>query len=179
MYACNGILLITNHRRGETRDAKDHPRLARIDAGLDQCLYMGNLDSLRDWGHATTWRCSGACCARKPRRLCLPPVDKKPCGAGELAAAELGWAGNSTNQSLGRAKGSKTGRRKDTGEVVVRIDPRYFRPLKWKPCWAIPPRHAKAGVDSDNNTEELVTEMVTADKEEAAKEATLRREGFA
>ena len=64
MYACNGILF--NHespRRGETFVTRKITRgLARINEGLDDCLYMGNLDSLRDWGHAVTmWRCNGEC----------------------------------------------------------------------------------------------------------------------
>jgi GDPmannose 4,6-dehydratase len=72
MYACNGILL--NHespRRGETFLTRKIIRgLARLDAGLDQCLHMGNLDSLRDWAtRATMWKCSGACSSRTALRI--------------------------------------------------------------------------------------------------------------
>jgi GDPmannose 4,6-dehydratase len=74
MYACNGILF--NHespRRGETFVTRKITRgLARIDAGLEDCPYMANLDSLRDWGHARDlWRCSGGCCSRRVRRRIL------------------------------------------------------------------------------------------------------------
>ena len=63
MYACNGLLF--NHespRRGETCDSKITRGLARIDAGLEECLFMGNLDALRDWGHARDYvGCNGEC----------------------------------------------------------------------------------------------------------------------
>ena len=73
MYACNGLLF--NHespRRGETFVTRKITRgLARIDAGLEQCLFMGNLDSLRDWGHARDYANAVAyASARKPRRFC-------------------------------------------------------------------------------------------------------------
>ena len=72
MYACNGILF--NHEspvRGETFVTRKITRaLARIKLGLQDKLYLGNLDSLRDWGHARTmWRCSGECCSRRRRRI--------------------------------------------------------------------------------------------------------------
>ena len=74
MYCCNGILF--NHespRRGETFVTRKISRgLARIDVGLEQCLFMGNLDSLRDWAMpAIMWKCNGACCSRKGRRRIL------------------------------------------------------------------------------------------------------------
>ena len=82
MYACNGILF--NHespRRGETFVTKKITRgLSRIAVGLDECLYMGNLDSLRDWGHARVMlKCNGVCFNRKvnPKILLSLQVDKK------------------------------------------------------------------------------------------------------
>ena len=89
MYACNGILF--NHespRRGETFVTRKITRgLARIDAGLDDCLYMGNLDALRDWGHAAiTWRCSGGCCSKRGHQKIssLQQGDRRVC-AGSLS----------------------------------------------------------------------------------------------
>jgi len=72
MYACNGILF--NHespRRGETFVTRKVTRgLANIAQGVEQCLYMGNMDPQRDWGHAKTMcSCSGCCSSRRARRL--------------------------------------------------------------------------------------------------------------
>ena len=187
MYACNGILF--NHespRRGETFVTRKITRgLARIDAGLDQCLYMGNLDSLRDWGHARDyvemqWRMLQQ---ESPEDFVIATGRQETVRRFiELAAAELGWAGNS-NESPITWEGEgiqETGRRKDTGEVVVRIDPRYFRPAEVETLLGDPTKaRENLGWTPTTTLEELVTEMVTADKEEAAKEATLRREGFA
>ena len=93
----------------------------------------------------------------------------------ELAAGELGWGGM-------RWEGSgvaEIGRRADTGSVVVRIDPRYFRPAEVETLLGDPTKaREKLGWTPTTTLEELVAEMVAADKEEAAKEATLRREGF-
>jgi GDPmannose 4,6-dehydratase len=182
MYACNGILF--NHespRRGETFVTRKITRgLARIDAGLDQCLFMGNLDSLRDWGHARDyvemqWRMLQQ--QGIPEDFVIATGRQESVRRFiELAAAELGWGGM-------RWEGSgleETGIRADTGAVVVRIDPRYFRPAEVETLLGDPTKaQAKLGWTPTTTLEELVAEMVAADKEEAAKEATLRREGFA
>jgi GDPmannose 4,6-dehydratase len=94
----------------------------------------------------------------------------------ELAAAQLGWGGI-TWQGEGI---HETGRRADTGAVVVRIDPRYFRPAEVETLLGDPTRaRDKLGWTPTTTLEELVAEMVVKDQEEARKEATLRREGFA
>ncbi len=94
----------------------------------------------------------------------------------EMAAAELGWGGIEWSG----AGVNEQGRRADTGAVVVRIDPRYFRPAEVATLLGDPTRaKEKLGWTPTTTLEELVAEMVAADKEEAAKEATLRREGFA
>jgi GDPmannose 4,6-dehydratase len=73
----------------------------------------------------------------------------------------------------------ETGTRADTGQVVVRIDPRYFRPAEVETLLGDPTKaREKLGWTPTTTLEELVAEMVAADKQEAAKEATLRREGF-
>ncbi len=181
MYACNGILF--NHespRRGETFVTRKITRgLARIDAGLDRCLYMGNLDSRRDWGHARDyvemqWRMlqqSGI-----PEDFVIATGRQESVRRFiELAAIALGWGGVDW-QGTGI---EETGRRRDTGEVVVRIDPRYFRPAEVETLLGDPSKaHRKLGWTPTTTLEELVAEMVTCDREEAAKEALLRREGF-
>jgi GDPmannose 4,6-dehydratase len=181
MYACNGILF--NHespRRGETFVTRKITRgLARIHEGLDDCLYMGNLDSLRDWGHARDyvemqWRMLQQ---ESPEDFVIATGRQESVRRFiELAALELGWGaiawvGEGVNE---------TGRRADTGDTVVRIDPRYFRPAEVETLLGDPTKaHAKLGWTPTTTLEELVAEMVAADRDEARKEATLRREGFA
>ncbi len=93
----------------------------------------------------------------------------------ELSAVALGWGGiHWQGQGL-----EEVGRRVDSGAVVVRIDPRYFRPAEVETLLGDPSRaHARLGWAPTTTLEQLVEEMVAADVEEAAKEATLRREGF-
>jgi GDPmannose 4,6-dehydratase len=93
----------------------------------------------------------------------------------ELTALELGWGALEWH-----GEGIEEVGRRSTGEVVVRIDPRYFRPAEVETLLGDPSKaHEKLGWTPTTTLEELVAEMVAADKEEAAKEATLRREGFA
>lgn len=186
MYACNGILF--NHespRRGETFVTRKITRgLARIDAGLDQCLFMGNLDSLRDWGHARDY------VEMQWRMLQQDTPEDFVIATGrqetvrrfiELAAEQLGW-GCGTGPAIqwdGSGLG-EVGRRPDTGAVVVQIDPRYFRPAEVETLLGDPIKAKdKLGWTPTTTLEELVAEMVATDKEEAAKEALLRRQGFA
>ena len=181
MYACNGILF--NHespRRGETFVTRKITRgLSRIDAGLDQCLFMGNMDSLRDWGHARDyvemqWRMLQN---DKPEDFVIATGRQETVRRFiELSAQQLGWGGI---QWSGQGV-EETGPRADTGAVVVRVDPRYFRPAEVETLLGDPTKaHAKLGWTPTTTLEELVAEMVASDKQEAAKEAILRREGFA
>jgi len=181
MYACNGILF--NHespRRGETFVTRKITRgLARIDAGLDDCLFMGNLDSLRDWGHARDY-------VEMQWRMLQqdgPPEDfviatgrqERVRRFIELTAQQLGWGGMTwSGQGV-----NETGSRSDTGQTVVKIDPRYFRPAEVETLLGDPTRaKVKLGWTPTATLEELMAEMVASDKQEAAIESTLRREGF-
>ena len=131
MYACNGLLF--NHespRRGETFVTRKITRgLARIDAGLGEYLYMGNLDALRDWGHARDyvemqWRMLQQ---EQPEDFVIATGRQESVRRFiELAASALGWG---VLQWEGTGL-EEVGRRSDTGAVVVRIDPRYFRPAE-------------------------------------------------
>jgi len=181
MYACNGVLF--NHespRRGETFVTRKITRgLARIDAGLDQCLFMGNLDSLRDWGHARDyvemqWRMLQQ---DHPEDFVIATGRQESVRRFiELTAQQLGW-GAIQWQGSGL---EETGIRSDTGVVVVRIDPRYFRPAEVETLLGDPTKaREKLGWTPTTTLEELVAEMVAADKEEAAKEALLRQQGYA
>ena len=180
MYACNGILF--NHespRRGETFVTRKITRgLARIDAGLDECLFMGNLDSLRDWGHARDYVEMQWLMLQQqaPEDFVIATGRQESVRRFlELTASELGWEGLTWE-----GKGvNEIGRRSDTGAVVVQIDPRYFRPTEVETLLGDPSNaKTKLGWVPTTTLEQLVAEMVTADKQEAAKEATLRREGF-
>ena len=180
MYACNGVLF--NHespRRGETFVTRKITRgLSRIDAGLDQCLYMGNLDSLRDWGHARDY------VEMQWRMLQQDTPEDFVIATGrqesvrrfiELTALELGW-GAMRWEGSGLAE---VGYRTDTGTPVVRIDPRYFRPAEVETLLGDPAKaKQRLGWTPTTTLEELVAEMVRADQEEAAKEALLRRKGY-
>jgi GDPmannose 4,6-dehydratase len=181
MYACNGILF--NHespRRGETFVTRKITRgLARIDAGLDQCLFMGNLDSLRDWGHARDyvemqWRMLQQ--EGPPEDFVIATGRQESVRRFiELTAAVLGWGGIEWSGS----GVEETGRRADNGLTVVRIDPRYFRPAEVETLLGDPSKaHARLGWTPTTTLEQMVAEMVDHDKAEAAKEAILRREGF-
>ena len=188
MYACNGILF--NHespRRGETFVTRKITRgLARVNAGLEDCIYMGNLDSLRDWGHARDyvemqWRMLQQ---QQPEDFVIATGRQESVRRViELAATELGWAAGleSGPAILWDGEGlEEIGRRADTGAVVVRIDPRYFRPAEVETLLGDPTKaRERLGWTPTTTLEELVAEMVAEDKLEAAKEATLKREGFA
>ena len=180
LYACNGILF--NHespRRGETFVTRKITRgLARIDAGLDQCLYMGNLDSLRDWGHARDYVQMQWLMLQQeqPEDFVIATGRQETVRRFiELTAEQLGWGAL-------RWEGSgleETGIRTQTGSVVVRIDPRYFRPAEVETLLGDPTKaKEKLGWTPTTTREELVAEMVACDQEEAAKEALLRRKGF-
>tara|TARA_B100000674_G_scaffold130941_1_gene100927 strand:- start:2826 stop:3935 length:1110 start_codon:yes stop_codon:yes gene_type:complete len=181
MYACNGILF--NHespRRGETFVTRKITRgLAHIDADLEQCLYMGNLDSLRDWGHARDYVEMQWLMLQQdsPEDFVIATGRQESVRRFiELSASALGWGGISWE-----GEGLKEqGRRNDTGAVVIRIDPRYFRPAEVDTLLGDPSQaHAKLGWSPTTTLEELVKEMVTHDQEEARKDAYLKRKGFA
>ena len=180
MYACNGVLF--NHespRRGETFVTRKITRgLARVDAGLDDCLYMGNLDSLRDWGHARDyvemqWLMLQQ---EQPEDFVIATGRQESVRRFiELTAQQLGW-GPMQWDGEGSAE---VGRRGDNGDVVVRIDPRYFRPAEVDTLLGDPSKaREKLGWTPTTTLEELVAEMVSADVQEAKKEAYLKRKGF-
>lgn len=180
MYACNGVLF--NHespRRGETFVTRKITRgLARIDAGLEDCLYMGNIDSLRDWGHARDyvemqWRMLQQ--EGPPEDFVIATGRQESVRRFiELTALELGWGAIQWE-----GKGLEETGQRSTGEVVVRIDPRYFRPAEVETLLGDPAKaKEKLGWTPTTTLEELVAEMVATDQEEAKKEAYLKLKGF-
>ena len=180
MYACNGLLF--NHespRRGETFVTRKITRgMSRIDAGLEECLFMGNLDAMRDWGHARDyvemqWRMLQQ---DQPEDFVIATGRQESVRRFiELSAKFLGWG-----ELLWDGEGAEeVGRRSDTGAVVVRIDPRYLRPAEVETLLGDPTQaRKKLGWSPTTTLEEMVNEMIEHDREEANKEAYLKRKGF-
>ena len=186
IYACNGILF--NHespRRGETFVTRKITRgLTRIDAGLDSCLYMGNLDSQRDWGHARDYVSMQWLMLQqeKPEDFVIASGRMETVRKFiELTAKKLNW-NKSQNEPAIIWEGEgiyETGRRADNSEIVIRIDPRYFRPTEVEQLLGDPTKaKEKLGWVPTTSLEEMVNEMVLADKEEARKESHLKKQGF-
>ena len=134
LFACNGILF--NHespRRGETFVTRKITRgLARISLGLDECLYLGNLDAMRDWGHAKDYVEMQWLMLQQelPRDFVIATGRQESIRRFiELTAEKLGWKNNNNEYILWSGQGvNEVGRRADTNEIVVRVDKRYFRP---------------------------------------------------
>ena len=185
LYACNGILF--NHespRRGETFVTRKITRgLTRISLGLDKCLYMGNLDSIRDWGHARDYvLMQWMMLQQKVAEDYVIATGRKETVRKfiELTAKELGWGDNKNNAIIWEGKGvNEIGLRGDTKEVVVRVDSRYFRPTEVDQLLGNPQKaFKKLGWAPKTTLEELVKEMVKSDKDEAQKELILIKKGF-
>ena len=183
MFACNGILF--NHespRRGETFITRKITRgLARIDAGLDKYLYLGNLNSIRDWGHARDYvEMQWLMLQQDSRRLCYFNRRAESVRKfAEISAHYLGW-GKNNKGIIWEGEGlNEVGRRADTFEVVIKVDPRYFRPTEVDFLLG-DSKKAKdnLGWFPKTSLEELIKEMINNDKEEAKKEALLKKSGF-
>ena len=185
IYACNGILF--NHespRRGETFVTRKITRgLSRINEGLDECLYMGNLDSLRDWGHAKDY------VEMQWKMLQLDKPDDFVIASGrqesvrhfiELSAQKLGWQNENNVAIVWQGEGlDEIGIRADNGKVVIRIDPRYFRPTEVDSLLGDPSKaFKKLGWKPSTTLEELIEDMINHDIEDAKKEAHLKKKGF-
>ncbi len=189
MYACNGILF--NHespRRGETFVTRKITRgLANIAQGLEQCLYMGNLDALRDWGHAKDY------VRMQWMMLQQDKADDFVIATGvqysvrqfiTWSAEELGvtlkFEGKGVDETAtvaaisgANAPGLKV------GDVVVKIDPRYFRPTEVETLLGDPSKaKAKLGWTPEITVQQMCAEMVATDLQEAQKHALLKKHGY-
>ena len=186
IFACNGILF--NHespRRGETFVTRKITRgLCRIDQGLEKCLYMGNLDSLRDWGHAKDyvemqWLILQQ---EKPEDYVIATGRQESVrNFIELCARELGWNTNSSQHAI-KWEGEGTneiGRRVDNGEVVIKIDSRYFRPCEVDSLLGDASKaEKKLGWKPKISFENLIKAMIDNDKKQAEKEAFMIKNAF-
>lgn len=188
MFACNGILF--NHespRRGETFVTRKITRgLANIALGIEPCLYMGNLDALRDWGHARD-------CVRMMWMMLQQDEAKDYVVATgvqysvrqfiEWSAAELGitlrFEGDGVEEfaTVVSVEGNKAPAVKP-GDVIIRIDPRYFRPAEVETLLGDATKaREELGWEPAISVQEMCAEMVAADLEEAQRVAILRQHG--
>mgnify|MGYP001200702166 CR=1 FL=1 len=185
MFACNGILF--NHespRRGETFVTRKITRgLARISVGLENCIYLGNLNSLRDWGHARDyvemqWRMLQQ---DKPSDYVIATGRQESVRRFvELSAIALGWNKNQQNGIIWKGEGTdEVGIRVDTGEIVIRIDKRYFRPCEVDSLLGNAKKAAdELGWKAKTDLESLVKEMIEEDISIAKKEVLISKKGF-
>ena len=180
IFACNGILF--NHespRRGETFVTRKITRgLSRIDVGLDKCLYLGNIDAKRDWGHAKDyvemqWMMLQN---RSPEDFVIATgrmeTVRRFC---ELSAIALGWfPKNSTNPKgiIWEGEGiNEIGKREDTGDIVIQIDSRYYRPTEVEQLLGDASKaKEKLGWEPKITLEEMIKEMIIHDKQIVQKE---------
>ena len=175
MYACNGILF--NHespRRGETFVTRKITRgFARINQGLEKCIFLGNIDALRDWGHARDY------VEMQWKMLQQKEPDDFVIATGrqesvrrflELAAIEIGWGGLKWE-----GKGSdEVGFRVDNGDPVVRIDPAYYRPAEVQTLLGDPSKAKKIlNWEASCSLEQLVAEMISTDMKIAKRDSII------
>ena len=199
MYACNGILF--NHEspvRGETFVTRKITRaLARILQGLSPCLYLGNMNAKRDWGHARDY------VEMQWLMLQQEQPDDFVIATGRqfsvrdfvnITAAELGltlqWQGDGLNETatvIGidadkaalAAQGKNMRIRVKEGDVIVRVDPRYFRPTEVETLLGDPAKaQARLGWKPRVTFEEMVKEMTRHDLELALRDAAVEDAGF-
>jgi GDPmannose 4,6-dehydratase len=189
MYACNGILF--NHespRRGETFVTRKITRgMANIAQGLDSCLYMGNMDALRDWGHAKDYvRMQWMMLQQDTPQdyVIATGVQYSVRQFITKTANELGvtlaFTGEGVNEvaTVAKIEGSDAPGLA-VGQVVVRVDPRYFRPTEVETLQGDPSKaKADLGWVPEITLDEMVKEMVANDLSKAKQHALLKKHGF-
>lgn len=189
MYACNGILF--NHespRRGETFVTRKITRgLCNIAQGLEKCLYMGNMDSLRDWGHAKDYVRMQWMMLQQEQPDDYVIATGKQISVREfisMAAAELGitlkFEGSGVNEvgcvesiNGNLAPGVKV------GDVIVKVDPNYFRPAEVETLLGDPSKAKRnLGWEPEISVESMCAEMIESDLQQARQLALLKTNGF-
>ena len=189
LYACNGILF--NHespRRGETFVTRKITRgMANIAQGLEDCLFMGNIDALRDWGHAKDYvemqwlmlqqeAPDDFVIATGVQYSVREFINKTVAQLG----IELAWEGEAVEE-VGRVA-SITGDKAPglkVGDVIVKIDPRYFRPTEVETLLGNPAKaKEKLGWTPKITLDEMIEEMVAYDLDQARQHALLKNNGF-
>jgi GDPmannose 4,6-dehydratase len=188
IYACNGILF--NHEsplRGETFVTRKITRaVARIALGLQDCLYLGNMSALRDWGHARDYVEMQWLMLQQdtPEDFVIATgVQYSVRQFVEFAAEELGiklqWQGEGTDEQGVVSKVTGKDSKCKPGDVIVRVDPRYFRPTEVETLLGDPSKaKEKLGWTPKTTLKELVAEMVQADFTSAKRDALVKLAGF-
>jgi GDPmannose 4,6-dehydratase len=187
MYACNGILF--NHEsalRGETFVTRKITRsLARICLGLQDCVYLGNLDALRDWGHARDYVEMQWLMLQQDHPEDFVIATGHQTSVREfitIAAAEIGlqlsWSGKGCHE-IARVESTTQFSEVKPGQIIVRVDPRYFRPTEVETLLGDASRaKEKLGWSPRTTLKELIQEMVQADLAAAQKYTLVRQNGF-
>ncbi len=190
MYACNGILF--NHespRRGETFVTRKITRsLANISQGLEECLYMGNMNSLRDWGHAKDYvRMQWMMLQQEEPKdyVIATGVQYTVRQFIEKSAQQLGitihWEGIGLQEVgiIAAINAPHSYPFLSTGQRIVRIDPRYFRPAEVETLLGDPSKaKADLGWIPEITLDEMVAEMVSHDLDLAKQHALLKANGY-
>ena len=179
MFACSGILF--NHEsplRGETFVTRKITRaLTRIHQQLESCLYLGNLDSLRDWGHARDYvRAQWLMLQQtEPEDFVIATGEQHSVRefvtrAGARLDMRIEWRGAGLDE-----QGVDT----RSGKVIVKVDPRYFRPTEVETLLGDATKaRTKLGWQPEISFDALVAEMIAEDLEIARRDAVIAREGF-
>ncbi|PXX97666.1 GDP-mannose 4,6-dehydratase [Halomonas sp. LBP4] len=189
MYACNGILF--NHespRRGETFVTRKITRgLANIAQGLEACLYMGNMDALRDWGHAKDYVRMQWMMLQQQQPEDFVIATGKQISVRDfirLSAEQLGltlrFEGQGVEETavVAAIDGDKAPGIA-IGDVIVRVDPRYFRPAEVETLLGDPTKaKQKLGWEPEITVQEMCAEMVAEDLKVAQRHALLKRHGY-
>ena len=189
MYACNGILF--NHespRRGETFVTRKITRaIANIAQGLEKCLYLGNMNALRDWGHAKDYVRMQWMMLQQDAPEDFVIATGKQISVREFvklsarkAGIELEFSGEGVDEiaTVSAISGENASSVK-VGDVIVRVDPRYFRPAEVETLLGDPAKaKEKLGWVPEITVEEMCAEMVTADLIKAKQHALLKSHGY-
>ena len=188
MYACNGILF--NHespQRGETFVTRKITRaISRIALGLQKCLYLGNMSALRDWGHAKDYVEMQWLMLQqdKPEDYVIATgVQYSVRQFVELAALELGftldWLGEGSDEAGVVSAVHRKDLRVQVGDVVVRVDPRYYRPTEVETLLGDASKaRTQLGWTPKITLPQLVSEMVQSDYRMARRDAMVKLAGF-
>ncbi|WP_157263643.1 GDP-mannose 4,6-dehydratase [Azohydromonas aeria] len=188
LYACNGILF--NHEspiRGETFVTRKITRaIARIALGLQDCVYLGNLSALRDWGHARDYVQMQWLMLQQQQPEDFVIATGRQYSVREFvqrAASELGVTvrfegeGEAEVGIVAAVAGDQA--KVKVGDVIVRVDPRYFRPTEVETLLGDPSKaKAKLGWEPTTSFEELVREMITSDYDSARRDSLVKLAGF-
>ncbi|MGF7155078.1 GDP-mannose 4,6-dehydratase [Novosphingobium gossypii] len=189
MYACNGVLF--NHespRRGETFVTRKITRgLANIAQGLENCLYMGNIDSLRDWGHAKDYVRMQWMMLQQDQPEDFVIATGVQYSVREFiswSAKELGvtlrFEGEGVDEvGIVEAVTGDDAPSVEVGDVIVRIDPRYFRPAEVETLLGDPTKaKERLGWVPEITVQEMCAEMIAEDLHTAKRHALLKAHGY-